>query len=171
VIVFTRSKDGATRVWRSLHSDGFYDATFIHSDRPQKDREQALADFKEGKFRIIIATDVAARGIHVDGVAHVVNFDLPLEPEDYVHRIGRTGRAEATGKATTFVTAQDGQLLKRIGKLLGKKIRPEGAPADLGAWRGRDRNHRGGQQGRSGRHGRGSRGGGSANRGSHDPRR
>ena len=90
IIVFTRSKDKATRVWRSLHSSGVYDATYIHSDRLQSHREQALAEFKEGKHRVLIATDVAGRGIHVDAVAHVVNFDLPMEPEDYVHRIGRT---------------------------------------------------------------------------------
>jgi ATP-dependent RNA helicase RhlE len=122
VIVFTRSKDGATRVWRSLHSAGFYDATFIHSDRLQIHREQALAEFKEGKFRILIATDVAARGLHIEGVSHVINYDLPMEPEDYVHRIGRTGRAGATGKSTTFITPRDQRQLKEIEKLIGKKI-------------------------------------------------
>ncbi len=121
-IVFTRSKDGATRVWRSLHSAGFYDATFIHSDRLQSHREQALADFKEGKYRILIATDVAARGLHIDGVSHVINYDMPMEAEDYIHRIGRTGRAGATGKSTTFVTARDSRQLLEIEKLIGKKI-------------------------------------------------
>jgi ATP-dependent RNA helicase RhlE len=122
IIVFTRSKQGATNVWRSLHSNGVYDATYIHSDRLQSHREQALAEFKEGKYRILIATDVAARGIHVDAVAHVVNFDLPLEPEDYVHRIGRTGRAGATGRATTFVTPRDRALLKQIERLIGFRL-------------------------------------------------
>ncbi len=122
IIVFTRSKEGATRVWRSLHSAGIYDATYIHSDRLQSHREQALAEFKEGKYRILIATDVAGRGIHVDDVAHVVNYDLPLEPENYVHRIGRTGRAGATGKATTFATRRDQVVLKNIERLLGKPI-------------------------------------------------
>ena len=122
IIVFTRSKEGATRVWRSLHSSGFYDATYIHSDRLQSHREQALAEFKEGKYRILIATDVAARGIHVDDVAHVINYDLPMEPEDYIHRIGRTGRAGATGKATTFVTPRDRGILKQIEKLIGFRI-------------------------------------------------
>ncbi|HLE01266.1 MAG TPA: DEAD/DEAH box helicase [Bdellovibrionota bacterium] len=125
MIVFTRSKDMASRVWRSLHSSCVYDATFIHSDRPQDQREQALADFKEGKYRILVATDVAGRGIHVDNVAHVVNYDLPYEPEDYVHRIGRTGRAEATGKATSFVTPRDRRLLAQIERLLGHAIREE----------------------------------------------
>jgi ATP-dependent RNA helicase RhlE len=122
IIVFTRSKDGATRVWRSLHSAGIYDATYIHSDRIQSHREQALAEFKEGKYRILIATDVAGRGIHVDGIAHVVNYDLPLEPEDYVHRIGRTGRAGSSGKATTFATLRDQKIVQRIEKILRKSI-------------------------------------------------
>ena len=122
IIVFTRSKEGATRVWRSLHSSGVYDATYIHSDRLQSHREQALAEFKEGKFRILIATDVAGRGIHVDEVAHVVNYDLPFEPENYVHRIGRTGRAGSTGKSTTFATARDRSIVKQIERILGKEI-------------------------------------------------
>ncbi|MCM2279707.1 MAG: DEAD/DEAH box helicase [Oligoflexia bacterium] len=122
VIVFARSKDGATRMYRSLHSAGFYDVTYIHSDRPQAHREQALEEFKSGKFRILIATDVAGRGIHIDNVAHVVNYDLPLEPEDYVHRIGRTGRAGASGTATSFATRRDRPLLSRIEKILGKSI-------------------------------------------------
>jgi ATP-dependent RNA helicase RhlE len=122
IIVFTRSKIGATKVWRSLHSSGVYDATYIHSDRLQSHREQALAEFKEGKYRILIATDVAGRGIHVEGVAHVVNYDLPMEPEDYVHRIGRTGRAGATGRATTFVTPRDRGLLREIEKLIGRSL-------------------------------------------------
>lgn len=122
IMVFTRSKDGATRLWRSLHSAGIYDATFIHSDRMQSQREQALADFKEGKFRLLIATDVAARGLHVDDVAHVVNYDLPFEAENYVHRIGRTGRAGQTGKATTFITPKDRNTLRDIEKMLGREI-------------------------------------------------
>ncbi len=127
IIVFTRSKDQATRVWRTLHSNGIYDATYIHSDRIQSHREQALAEFKEGKYRILIATDVAGRGIHVDAVAHVINYDLPMDPEDYVHRIGRTGRAEATGKATTFVTTRDGKILREIRKILKQDIPEEAA--------------------------------------------
>lgn len=122
MIVFTRSKIGATQVWRSLHSSGVYDATYIHSDRLQSHREQALAEFKEGKYRILIATDVAGRGIHVDNVSHVVNYDLPMEPEDYVHRIGRTGRAGATGRSTSFVTPRDRSMLRQIEKLLGYAI-------------------------------------------------
>ncbi len=129
VIIFTRSKDGATRVWRSLHSCGVYDATYIHSDRLQAHREQALAEFKEGKYRILVATDVAGRGIHVDGVAHVINYDMPMEAEDYVHRIGRTGRVDATGKATSFVTGRDRLVLGRIQKLVGENIASEFTPS------------------------------------------
>lgn len=122
MIVFTRSKDRATRLWRSLHSRGMYEVSYLHSDRVQADREQVLVDFKEGKYRILIATDVAGRGIHVDGIAHVVNYDLPLEPEDYIHRIGRTGRQGEVGKATTFVTTRDRALIRSIERLLGKTI-------------------------------------------------
>ena len=125
VMVFTRSKDGASRVWRSLHSSGFYDATYIHSNALQSHREQALVDFKSGKARIIVATDVAGRGIHVDDVAHVVNYDLPMEAEDYVHRIGRTGRAGATGKATTFLTSRDRNGIRGLERVLGHPIQFE----------------------------------------------
>ena len=129
VIVFTRSKEGANRVWRSLHSSGFYDATYIHSDRLQAHREQALAEFKEGKYRILIATEVAGRGIHVDQIAHVVNYDLPVEPENYVHRIGRTGRAGSSGKATTFATRRDVEMIKQIEKIIGESIPAEYSPS------------------------------------------
>ena len=171
VIVFTRSKDGATRVWRSLHSAGFYDATFIHSDRLQRDRELALAEFKEGKYRILIATDVAARGLHIEGVSLVVNYDLPMEAEDYVHRIGRTGRAGATGKAMTFCTSRDRGIIREIEKLVGRSIdadytdgypRPgseaEATFVDDSRRPGRGGSSRGGRD--SGRGGRGGSGGG-----------
>ncbi len=126
VIVFARSKDRATRVWRSLHSAGFYDATYIHSDRLQEHREQALEEFRSGKYRILVATDVAGRGIHVDSVAHVVNYDIPLEPEDYVHRIGRTGRSEESGKATTFVTQREREQLRRIERVVRTRLSGSG---------------------------------------------
>ncbi len=159
IMVFTRSKDGATRVWRALHSAGVYDATYIHSDRLQSHREQALAEFKEGKFRILIATDVAARGIHVDQVAHVVNYDLPLEPENYVHRLGRTGRAGATGKCTTFVTPRDRGLIRQIEKLIGKPIPAEYSSSmkedrPRGAVEGQDRSRDSEREGRGRRGGR-----------------
>ncbi len=122
IIVFTKSKDGATRVWRTLHSAGFYDATYIHSDRPQNHREQAMAEFKEGKFRILVATDVAGRGIHVENVSLVVNYDLPMDPEEYVHRIGRTGRIGNVGRAITLAGPRDRTMVERIEKLIGKPI-------------------------------------------------
>ncbi len=158
LIVFTRSKDGASRLWRSLHSRGMSEVAVIHSDRRQSDREQALVDFKEGKCRVLIATDVAGRGIHVDDVAHVVNYDLPREPEDYIHRIGRTGRIGATGKATSFATARDRELFAEIEKIAGARIeqevldrmpddrsgpRPHGGRPQAGPHkRGNDRNRR-----------------------------
>lgn len=125
IFIFTRSKLGAVRLYRSLQSRGYRDTAQMHSDLRQSDREQALEDFKSGKFRILIATDVIGRGIHVEGVAHVVNYDLPQEPEDYVHRIGRTGRAEAEGKATTFVTDKDKASMRDLEKMLGKRIHVE----------------------------------------------
>jgi superfamily II DNA/RNA helicase len=121
-MVFTRSKDSATRLYRSIHSSGVHDVTYLHSDCPQSQREQALAQFKEGLFRVIVATDVAGRGLHVDGVAHVVNYELPLDPEDYIHRIGRTGRAGMTGKATSFVSRDDRRLLAKIERMLGREL-------------------------------------------------
>lgn len=129
IFIFTRSKDGATQLWRSLRSRGFYDATHLHSDLRQRDREQSLEDFKAGKYRVMIATDVIGRGIHVDGVAHVVNYDLPRDAADYVHRIGRTGRADSQGKATSLITPRDRLALQNLEKLLGRPIRPESASA------------------------------------------
>ncbi|MBL7716461.1 MAG: DEAD/DEAH box helicase [Bdellovibrionales bacterium] len=165
IIVFARSKDKATRIWRSLHSNGYYDATYIHSDRLQSHREQALNEFREGKYRILIATDVAGRGIHVDGVAHVINFDLPMEPEDYVHRIGRTGRAEMSGKATSFVTPMDRGKLKEILALVKREI-PEkltdGYPKSKTLAGGSGDSDRGSSYG--GRGGGGSGGGGRSHR-------
>jgi ATP-dependent RNA helicase RhlE len=161
IIVFARSKDRVSRLWRSLHARTIYDATFLHSDCTQAHREKAIADFKAGTYRILIATDVAGRGIDVDNVAHVVNFDLPFEPEDYVHRIGRTGRRGRTGKATSFVTDRDGEVVRRIEKLTGKKdIEGSVLPPGTGSGGGlsSDRGDRGGRSG-------GNRGGRSGGRG------
>jgi ATP-dependent RNA helicase RhlE len=170
IIVFTRSKDGATRVWRSLHSAGFYDATFIHSDRLQRDREQALADFKEGKYRIMIATDVAARGLHIEGVSLVINYDLPMEAEDYVHRIGRTGRAGATGRSVTFCTNRDRGIVREIEKIVGREIPADHADGYQQPGEGGDRDpDRGGRGGRGGDRGRRGHGGGGG-RGGDRPR-
>ena len=122
VFIFCRSKDNAAKLWRALRNRGFHEATQLHSDLSQSVREEALKDFKEGKYRVLIATDVVGRGIHVDEVAHVINYDLPRDGEDYIHRIGRTGRAESTGKATSFVTPRDALNLKKIEKTLGRTI-------------------------------------------------
>jgi superfamily II DNA/RNA helicase len=121
VFVFVNSKEKVFRVWRALQNKQFEEATYIHSDLAQEQREQAIADFKSGKFRVLIATDVAGRGIDVDDVAHVVNWDVPREAEDYVHRIGRTGRRGRTGKAATFAIPQkDDRYVRAIEKLLNK---------------------------------------------------
>src|SRR5690606_26192435 len=88
VIVFTRTKDGATRLWRTIHAAGIHESTYISSNKAQAHREEALNGFKSGKYRVMVATDVAARGIHVDNVKLVINYDLPMEEEDYIHRIG-----------------------------------------------------------------------------------
>ncbi len=122
VIIFTRSKLGAAKLYRALKRNRFNSLTQIHSNLEQADREYALEDFKSGKYRMLIATDVVGRGIHVDGVAHVVNFDFPRDPSDYVHRIGRTGRAGLKGKATTLVTGRDRRELAELERLLGHKV-------------------------------------------------
>ena len=122
IFVFANSKDKVSNIWRALHAKRIYDVTYIHSDCTQDHREQAIADFKSGKYRVLIATDVAGRGIDVEDVAHVVNFDLPKEAEDYVHRIGRTGRKGKTGKSTSFAAERDERLLAAIEKLVGPII-------------------------------------------------
>jgi ATP-dependent RNA helicase RhlE len=113
-------KEKAYQVWRLLTSKGFHSATYIHSDLPQETREQAVADFKSGKYRVIVATDVMGRGIDVDDVSHVINYDVPREAADYVHRIGRTGRRGLTGRATTFAIPRvDEMSIRGIEKLKG----------------------------------------------------
>ncbi|MCM2349296.1 MAG: DEAD/DEAH box helicase [Bacteriovoracaceae bacterium] len=120
MFVFVKAKERAYQVWRSLQNAGFESVTYIHSDLPQDARELAVADFKSGKYRVIIATDVMGRGIDVDDVAHVVNYDVPREAADYVHRIGRTGRRGLTGHASTFaVPGKDDKAIKDIEKLRG----------------------------------------------------
>jgi len=110
VLVFTRMKDGADRLTEFLKAAGVK-AAKLHSSRSQEQRQQALQDFKDGKSQVLVATDIVARGIDIDDVSHVVNYDFPVNPEDYVHRIGRTGRAEARGEAISFVPEHDLNLL------------------------------------------------------------
>ncbi len=121
MIVFSRTKYRADRIMKKLDRAGF-DAVAIHSNRTQGQRQRALKGFESGQYQIMVATDIAARGIDVAGVSHVVNFDAPNIPEDYIHRIGRTGRAEATGDAITFVSAEETSNLKAIEKHTGQAI-------------------------------------------------
>jgi superfamily II DNA/RNA helicase len=137
VLVFTRTKHGADKVVRGLEKVGL-GAAAIHGNKSQGQRERALADFRAGKVRTLIATDIAARGIDVDGITHVVNYDLPNIPESYVHRIGRTARAGATGVAISFCDAEERAFLRDIEKLIRISIpatdrrgdRPDAPPAN-----------------------------------------
>ncbi len=121
VLVFSRTKHGADRIARKLEAAGIRTAT-LHSNRTQGQRLAALKRFKSGEVRVLIATDIAARGIDVDGISHVINFDFPPQPEDYVHRIGRTGRMQAIGDAISFVTYDDADSLRRLERFLGRGI-------------------------------------------------
>lgn len=121
VFIFVNSKEKTFQLTRLLNHRGIKDVTYIHSDLQQEHRELAVADFKSGKFRIIVATDVMGRGIDVDDVAHVVNYDVPKEAADYIHRIGRTGRRGLTGHASTFaIPGKDDKAIEAIAKLRGK---------------------------------------------------
>lgn len=117
VLVFTRTKHGANRLTKQLEEDGLT-ATAIHGNKSQGARTRALSDFKEGKVRVLVATDVAARGLDITGLPHVINFDLPNVPDDYIHRIGRTGRATTKGVAISLVSIDENKLLKDIESLL-----------------------------------------------------
>jgi ATP-dependent RNA helicase RhlE len=121
VLVFTRTKHGANRLAEQLERTGISTAA-IHGNKSQNARTRALADFKAGKVRVLVATDIAARGIDIDQLPHVINHELPNVPEDYVHRIGRTGRAGAEGEAISLVSPDEKGLLKDIEKLLRKQI-------------------------------------------------
>jgi ATP-dependent RNA helicase RhlE len=121
VLVFSRMKHGADRIARQLEQNGIRTAT-LHSNRSQNQRLKALRDFKSGAVRVLVATDIAARGIDVDGISHVVNYDFPMHSEDYVHRIGRTGRAHAVGDAISFVTPEDHGELRLLERFIGRGI-------------------------------------------------
>jgi ATP-dependent RNA helicase RhlE len=130
VLVFTRTKHGADRVVRGLDKTGI-EAAAIHGNKSQPQRERALAGFRSGHCRVLVATDIAARGIDVEGVSHVVNFDLPNIPESYVHRIGRTARAGADGVAISFCNAEERAYLREIEKLTRLKVLVEPLPEGL----------------------------------------
>ncbi len=121
VLVFSRTKHGADRIARKLEDAGIRCAT-LHSNRTQGQRILALKRFKSGEVRCLVATDIAARGIDVDGISHVINYDFPPQPEDYVHRIGRTGRAQAIGDAISFVSHDEMDDLRRLERFLGRGI-------------------------------------------------
>jgi len=121
VLVFARTRAKTKRITEKLRRDGF-DADCIHKDRSQQQRQRALTNFKNGKVKILIATDIAARGIDVSSISHVINYDVPEDADMYIHRIGRTGRAAKTGDAFTFVTDDDRKLVREIEKIVGEKI-------------------------------------------------
>src|ERR1700685_2944458 len=127
-LFFARPKRGAERLAKKLYGAGVK-ATAIHGDRSQNQRNMALRGFQDGQYRVLGATDVAARGIHVDNIAHVVNFDLPQQPEDFIHRVGRTGRAGAQGTAITFGTRGERRDIQNIERKLNiQLIRREVSP-------------------------------------------
>ncbi|MGQ0560376.1 MAG: DEAD/DEAH box helicase [Gemmatimonadota bacterium] len=121
VIVFTRTKHRANRLYEKIERAGIA-AARIHGNRSQAQRTEALAGFKSGRYRVLVATDIVARGIDVEALDHVVNFDVPNTPDDYIHRVGRTARAEATGDAFTFVAPDEEPQIKAIERATGKKI-------------------------------------------------
>ena len=121
VLIFTRTKHGADRVVSHL-ADGGVKATAMHADKSQGERTRALEDFKQGKIRVLVATDIAQRGLDVTGISHVINYDVPQQPEDYVHRIGRTGRAAASGDAFTFMSPDEISMVRTIERVIGQQI-------------------------------------------------
>jgi ATP-dependent RNA helicase RhlE len=127
VLVFTRTKHGANKLVEQLDKDGIK-AMAIHGNKSQSARTKALSEFKDSKLQVLVATDIAARGIDIDQLPHVVNYDLPNVPEDYVHRIGRTGRAGATGEAVSLVCVDENDMLKDIEKLIKQTLPREVIP-------------------------------------------
>ena len=121
MLVFTRTKLAATRLATRLDREGI-DAVAIHSDRSQPERTKALAGFKDGEIRVLVATDVAARGLDIEDLPVVVNFELPWNPQDYIHRIGRTGRAGASGEAISLVCMDEVDLLRGVQRMLKHAI-------------------------------------------------
>jgi ATP-dependent RNA helicase RhlE len=127
VIVFTRTKHSANKVASVLEDRGVQ-VNALHGNKSQPQREKALRDFRSGRARVLVATDIAARGIDVTGISHVINFDLPVEPESYVHRIGRTARAGADGIAISFCDASERGTLRAIERMVGTTIPIIGEP-------------------------------------------
>jgi ATP-dependent RNA helicase RhlE len=121
VLIFTRTKHGADRVVRHLERAGIT-ATAMHADKSQPQRTRALEGFKDGTIRVLVATDIAQRGLDISGITHVINYDVPQQPEDYVHRIGRTGRAAATGDAYTFMSPDEIAMVRTIERVISQQI-------------------------------------------------
>jgi ATP-dependent RNA helicase RhlE len=121
VLVFSRTKHGADKIARRLKAEN-HSVAVLHANRSQNQRIEALAGFKSGKYEIMVATDIAARGIDVAGISHVINYDVPENPEDYVHRIGRTGRAQAVGEAFTLVSPENRNDVRDIQRFIGQAI-------------------------------------------------
>jgi ATP-dependent RNA helicase RhlE len=136
-LVFARTKHGADKLSKKLSRDGLK-STAIHGNRSQSQRTQALRGFQDGDFRVLVATDVASRGIHVEGIAHVVNYDLPQVPEDFIHRVGRTGRAGAGGTASTFATRSERSQISQIERTLDAKLERRQVPAEIAAEKNAD---------------------------------
>ncbi len=121
VLIFSRTKHGADKIAKNLLREGIR-SDAIHGNKSQTARQIALKKFKSKKIRVLIATDIASRGIDINSLSHVINYDLPEDPESYVHRIGRTGRAGMSGIALSFCDTKERTLLKSIQKLIGKKL-------------------------------------------------
>jgi len=121
VLIFTRTKHRAEKLSKQIGNAGFR-ATSLHSDRTQGQRESALTGFRSGHYQVMVATDLAARGLDVEGISHVINFDMPATADDYIHRIGRTGRAERSGDAFTLVTPDDREMIRLLEKIIGKPL-------------------------------------------------
>jgi ATP-dependent RNA helicase RhlE len=121
VLVFTRTKHRAEKLSRQIARAGFR-ATSLHSDRTQGQRQSALTGFRSGHYQVMVATDIAARGLDVEGISHVINFDMPATADDYIHRIGRTGRAEHSGDAFTLVTPDDRDMIRALEKIIGNPL-------------------------------------------------
>ncbi len=124
VLVFTRTRRRAEKVQRQIKEAGF-NVTSLHSDRTQGQRQAALKGFKEGRHDIMVATDIAARGLDVESISHVINYDMPDTADAYIHRIGRTGRAQKTGDAFTLVTSEDDDMIKKLERIMGQPIKRE----------------------------------------------
>ncbi len=127
VLVFTRTKHRARRLARQIDKAG-YSVTSLHGDRTQNQRRAALKGFKDGKYQIMVATDIAARGLDIEGISHVINFDMPDTADAYIHRIGRTGRAKRTGEAFTLITPDDRDLVRKIERIMKQKLPTQTLP-------------------------------------------